>query len=203
MTKTVIFDLGGVIVPLDFPRGYAAMSKLCGLPPSEIPNHIRKTGIVPKFETGQMSPEDFVAELSRALNLRITHEDFRTLWGSIFPAHTLLPEELFASLRKNYRLVLLSNTNSLHFEMVRENYPLLRHFDSFVLSYQVGAMKPSPQIYEVAIAEAACEAEHCFFTDDLMPYVEGARAAGMAAEQFESYVRLTEIFDARGIVWRG
>lgn len=102
---------------------------------------------------------------------------------------------------RNYRLVLLSNTNALHFEMIRETYPLLRHFHSYVLSYEVKAMKPSPLIYRRAIEEARCRPEECFFTDDIEAYVEGARREGIDAVQFESAGQIERELRARGVVF--
>ena len=113
----------------------------------------------------------------------------------------MIPEELFAALKKRYRLLLLSNTNAIHFEMVRENYPLLRHFDHLVLSYKVGALKPSPLIYAEALKHAQCAPEECFFTDDIAAYVEGARAAGIDAVQFENREQIERELKARGVVW--
>jgi putative hydrolase of the HAD superfamily len=86
--------------------------------------------------------------------------------------------------------VLLSNTNDLHFRFIRERYPLLRHFDAFVLSYEVKAAKPDPRIYAAAIEAAGCAPHECFFTDDVEAYVDGARRAGIHAEQFTGYENL-------------
>jgi HAD superfamily hydrolase (TIGR01509 family) len=85
--------------------------------------------------------------------------------------------------------------------MVRERYPMLRHFDEFVLSYEVRAMKPSPEIYREAIARASCRPEECFFTDDIPQYVEAARREGIDAVRFESREQLEREMAARGIQW--
>ena len=199
MIKAIIFDLGRVIVPFDFQRGYVRMEALCGIPASGIPGRIGATGLVQRFESGQIGPHDFVAQISAHLNLNASYEDFCEIWSAIFLPETLVPEELLRALRRNYRLVLLSNTNVIHFEMIRENYPLLRHFDSFVLSYEVGAMKPSPVIYRKAIAEAQCQAHECFFTDDIAEYVEGAREQGIDAVQFQSAAQIEEELRRRGV----
>lgn len=201
VVKTIIFDLGGVIVPFDFKRGYAKMEPLCGYPADQIPGRIRSTDLVQRFETGQVSSRDFVAELSRTLELRTSYEEFCDLWTSIFLPHTLVPEPLLVGLHERYRLVLLSNTNEIHFSMIEANYPLIRHFDHRVLSYQAGAAKPSARIYEEAIAHAGCSAAECFFTDDVLPYVEGARLAGIDAVQFHSAAQLEEALRERGIEW--
>jgi putative hydrolase of the HAD superfamily len=199
MIRTIIFDLGGVIVPFDFKRGYARMAGLCPYPAAEIPARLRSTDLVTRFETGQIEPEAFVAELCAVLELNATYEQFCYLWTSIFLPETLIPESFLESLKADYRLLLLSNTNAIHFEMIQRHYPLLRHFDHYVLSYKVGAMKPSPEIYQAALAQAGCRAEECFFTDDLLPYVEGARRLGIDAVQFQSFARLREDMKLRGV----
>jgi putative hydrolase of the HAD superfamily len=199
--KAVIFDLGRVIVPFDFNRGYARLAPLCGIPAADIPGRIAPTGLVPLFESGGIEPRDFVRELSKHLNLDITYEKFCEIWSSIFLPQTLIPESMLMGIARNYRLVLLSNTNAIHFEMVRENYPLMRHFHAFVLSHEVGAMKPLPLIYRRAIEEAGCRPEECFFTDDIPAYVEGARAQGIDAVQFQSAAQIEEELRKRGVNW--
>jgi HAD superfamily hydrolase (TIGR01509 family) len=96
--------------------------------------------------------------------------------------------------------VLLSNTNRIHFEGILANYPLLRHFDRYVLSYEVGAMKPDTLIYEKAIKAAGCRPEECFFTDDIEEYVEGAKRMGIDAVQFQSAAQIREELSLRGVL---
>ena len=99
-------------------------------------------------------------------------------------------------------MVLLSNTNALHFEMLRGAYAhLLRHFDELVLSYEVKAMKPKAEIFRAAITAAQCLPEECFYTDDIAAYIEGARRLGIDAVQFESREQIEGEMRARGIVW--
>ncbi len=197
--KTLIFDLGNVIVPFDFTRAYRRFEELTGIPPEEQRARIAATGLVPKLETGLIEPEDFVDKLTAALGAPMSYADFRDLWVSIFHHETLIPESLFVSLASRYRLVLLSNTNAIHFDMIRENYPHLGHFDHWVLSHEVKAMKPSPAIYAAAIEHAHALPEECFFTDDIPEYVAGARAAGIDAEQFLGYDKLLSDLRTRGV----
>ena len=202
MIKTVIFDLGKVLIPFDFSRGYRAMETFCDYPAAEIPRRIAATDLVHRFETGLVESRDFVEQLSRLLDLRITYEQFCEIWSSIFLPEILVPESLLAGIAERYRLLVLSNTNALHFDMVRRNYPMLRHFDDLVLSYEVKAMKPSPPIYREAIARAQCRPEECFYTDDIAAYVEGARREGIDAVQFESCAQLERDLAAREIRWQ-
>ena len=109
---------------------------------------------------------------------------------------------MLEGLAARYRLVLLSNTNAIHFDMIRETYgDLLRHFHALVLSYEVKAMKPARAIFERAVEAAGCRPEECFYTDDIAAYVEGARSIGIDAVQFESAAQIERDLAARGIQW--
>jgi putative hydrolase of the HAD superfamily len=200
MYKAIIFDLGKVLVHFDFKRGYQALEGLCPYPAMEIPRRLGETDLVERFETGLLEPRDFVQQLTRILELRVDYDRFCQIWSSIF-GHTLVPERMLEGLAARYRLVLLSNTNAIHFEMIRENYPILRHFHDLVLSYEVKAMKPDPEIYRAAIQRAGCLPEECFYTDDIARYVDGARQLGIDAVQFLSADQLESELKARGITW--
>ena len=201
MIKAVLLDLGNVIVPVDFSRCHAAFEQVCSFPAQEIPGRLRPSGLVERFETGRITPEEFVSEVCGILGLRVSTPQFWAIWSSIFLSQTLIPESLLEGLRRRQRLVLLSNTNAIHFAMIEERYPLLRHFDDFVLSFRVGAMKPSPVIYREAIARAGCRPEECFYADDIGRFVEAAREEGIDAVQFQSREQLETELAARGISW--
>jgi putative hydrolase of the HAD superfamily len=201
MIKALIFDLGGVIVPFDFKRSYSALAELCSCPAEEIPKRIGATDLVTRFETGQIESKPFVEKVSALLDLRIGYDEFCQIFSSIFAAETLIPDWFLERLRRNYTLLLLSNTNAIHFDMLSAAYPILRHFDHLVLSYRQGAMKPSPLIFQRAVELANCEPEECFFTDDISSYVEAARRLGIAAVQFRSFEELQVELTNRGISW--
>ena len=201
MTKALIFDLGKTIVGFDFKRGYAAMEGRCRYPAAEIPKRIGATDLVVRYESGRIGSRDFVAELCAILMLDMSYEEFCRVWFSVFLPGTLIDEGMIEALGRRYPLVLLSNTNPIHFEMLEANYPVLRLFERRVLSCEVGAMKPSPIIYEAAIARAGCRPSECFFTDDVAAYVEGACQCGMDAVQFHGQEQLERELRARGVQW--
>ena len=199
MIRAIILDLGKVIVPFDFSIGYRAIENRTGLSPDVVRERVRSTGLVPRFESGMIQPEAFVQQLCQALQLDAGYDEFCEIWSSIFSRNTLISEEFIASLASRYPLILLSNTNHIHFEMIRRNYPLLRHFKEWVLSYKVQAMKPSPLIYRAAVVAAGCEASECFFTDDIDEYVDGARQFGIDAVPFRDQAQLVLDLRARGV----
>jgi glucose-1-phosphatase len=199
MYRTVIFDLGRVLVNFDFERGFRALEPLCPYSATEIRQRLAATRLVEDFETGLVEPHEFVAQLAGILGFDIAYDRFCAIWSSIF-AETLVPESLLERLAARYRLLLLSNTNAIHFRMIREQYPLLRHFHGYILSYEVKAMKPRREIFERAIERAGCRAQECFYTDDIAEYVEAARRLGIDAVQFLSAAQLEAELRARGIL---
>ena len=199
MYKALIFDVGKVLIPFDFKLGYQALERLCALTVPEIRRRIAATGLVVPFEKGLIEAPEFVERLSAALGLNSNYDGFCHAWSCIFHDQ-LIPDATIAALATRYRLLLLSNTNFLHYEMIRKNYPsLLGHFHDRVLSFEVHAVKPEPEIFQAAIRRAGCRADECFFTDDLAENVEAARREGIDAVQFESAEQLEGEMRARGI----
>jgi glucose-1-phosphatase len=197
--KTILFDLGNVIIPFDFRLAYARLGKHCACEPDEVRARIRASGLVGPFEKGEIAAEPFVRELSAALRADLTYAEFCSCWNSVFERETLVSEALLEDLAGRYRVLALSNTNPIHFAMIRQAYPMLRHFHDYVLSYQVGSAKPEARIYQEAIARAGCAPQECFFTDDFAENVAAAREHGIDAVQFLSAEQLERELLARGV----
>lgn len=200
MHKAIIFDLGKVLVPFDFMRGYQALEQHCRYPAAVIRQRIASSGLVEPLEKGLIEPREFVARLSQTLDLDLDFERFCGIWGCIFTGQ-LIPDQVLEALAARYRLLLLSNTNQIHFQTIRSKYSLIRYFHDLVLSFEVHAMKPEPEIFRVAIERAGCRPGECFYTDDIGSFVEAARREGIDAVQFESPAQIEREMRARGITW--
>jgi FMN phosphatase YigB (HAD superfamily) len=197
--RAILFDLGRVLVNFDFQHVYRKLELICPHPAAEIPRRLAESRLAERYETGLIESRDFHAELTKILRFNVEFDAFCALFCEIF-TEILVPESLVERLATRYRLVLLSNTNAIHFAMVRQTYPILRHFHDFCLSYEVKAMKPDPAIYRAAVEKARCLPEECFYTDDIAAYVEGAQRFGIDAVQFESAEQLQREMRARGIL---
>lgn len=202
MYRTLIFDLGKVLVHFDFALGYQAFARYSPYGAEDLRARTRAhaSGMIRDFETGLIEPADFHRRMSELLELRADYQQFCESWSSIF-TEELLPESLFEALSKRYRLLLLSNTNVLHFGLVQRKYPALRHFDHLILSHEVKSMKPDAGIYRAAIEQAHCAPEECFYTDDIEENIVAGRAFGWDAERFESRAKIEAAMRARGIEW--
>lgn len=198
MIRTVFFDLGNVIVPLDFDRAYRKASRLTGLSEREIARLLDESGLAVPYENGWITSQEFHRRTEELLGLGLSFEDFGSLWGDMFGDTPLIDEAFLDALAPGVRFVMLSNTNELHFQWIREKYPVVQRFDDTVLSYEVGAMKPEPKIYHAALEMAGSKPEECFFTDDKPENIVGARAVGIRAEVFEGADKLREQLAALG-----
>jgi putative hydrolase of the HAD superfamily len=148
-----------------------------------------------------MEPSAFFKELRALLDLDLEYDRFCEVWTSVLLPDPILPDSLFRELKKRgYRVLALSNTNAIHYPAIRVRYPALKWFDGAVLSYQVGALKPSAEIYKAAVEAAGCDPAECFFTDDSPTYVDGARRAGIDAVQFLSPGQLMNELRVRGML---
>jgi len=201
MIRSLIFDLGKVLIPFDWQRGYDALAQASPYPAEEVRRRIKETGLFDGFERGRVEPREVAARVSALLGLDVTFDQFQELWSSIFLPETILPEEMLAGLRDRYRLLLLSNTDAIHFHWLRERYPILSHFHDYVVSFEVGCRKPEPEIYQQAIARALCEPPEIFFTDDRAENVEGALRMGIDAVQFQSVDQLEHELRSRDVEW--
>jgi FMN phosphatase YigB (HAD superfamily) len=198
--RSILFDLGNVLVPFEVERAYAGLAENSGLPVEEVAVRIRESGLYNVYESGGLETTEFLDRFSSLLGLSCSLKEFRDIWNSIFLPETATSESLILELKQKYRLVLLSNTNDLHYGWLRERYPILEHFDAYTLSYQEKAMKPDERIYSAAVANAKCSPQECFFTDDIERYVEAARSFGIDAEQFTGEANLRKHLKARGMI---
>ena len=199
MVKALLFDLGRVLVNVDYDMGYSRMAALAGLTLEEVRDRLRDSRLAYAFESGLMPSSEFVSRVCELMGVSPSFEEFAEIWYSVFHEGPIIPEEFIAGLHERYRLVLLSNTNALHYEMLEQRLPVLKHFDAYTLSYKLEAQKPAQAIYRDAIVKAGCAPGECFYTDDIAEYIDGARAAGICAAQFRGFGRLKADLRAAGV----
>ena len=186
MIKAFIFDLGKVIVPYDHDRGLRLLERRCGFSTDDLRRKIYASEEFNLYQVGKISSGEFYERLKTILDLKMDFEEFVRAWNHTFTLTPIIEESFVENLSKKFRLLILSDTNELHFKFILENFPVMRHYGDIVLSYEVGFLKPSEEIFRVAVERANCSAEECVFTDDLPVNVEAARRLGINAIQFVS-----------------
>ncbi len=201
--RALFFDLGNVLVPFDLRRAYGALEACSTVPVAEMASRLRISNLAAEYECGRLDDLAFYEAIRNLLELRCAYEEFCTIWNSIFLPPTMVPEQLLANLKKSYTLLLLSNTNAIHFRYLQQHYPHIAHFHFKTLSHEAGAQKPDASIYRQALATAEVDPCEVFFTDDLQENIDAARALGIDAERFVDVESLEGHLRARGILKLG
>jgi glucose-1-phosphatase len=187
MIKTIVFDLGGVI--LDFSHKIIAnkLSNISVRNETEIFDFIFKSGIEKLYDTGKISSQEFYKEVKVFLNSDISYETFSVIWQEIFYEKPEMTEFLRLLKKNNYQIVLLSNTNELHFNYCLNKYPILNIFDKYFLSYQLGFRKPDSEIFNRLILELNNKTEELLFIDDVVENITAANHFGINTIHYVSH----------------
>jgi putative hydrolase of the HAD superfamily len=190
MIEVIYFDLGKVIIDFDHSRAAQELLKVTPLSLEDAMAVLSDGELVSEYEKGWVSSQEHYRKVCHRLQMEVSIEKFRELWGSMFLPEPLLSESFLRTLKAHYRLMLLSNTNELHFDFVTKHYPILKVIEERLLSYQAGCMKPEARIFEMAIEKAGVAPECILFTDDRQENIEAARRTGIQVLQFKSESQL-------------
>jgi len=193
---TIAFDLGNVLIRVDHLRFCQRLADHARATPAEVFQYVFAGPLEPAYDTGKISSEDFHRAICEHFSLTLPFDLFAHFWRDIFaPLEGMA--EVVARLLPRYPLFLVSNTNALHFDYIRDMCPYLDRFRRLILSYEVGSRKPEPGIYQTLIRATGGPAGACLFIDDKEPFVAAARHHGLQAWQFTSVAeleaRLTEL----------
>jgi putative hydrolase of the HAD superfamily len=181
----IISDFGGVICTFDYRIFCKRLARRIGRHAEEIYAAVYGSDLHAQFEQGRLTGPEYHRRVMGLFGADVPYAEFFPMYGDIF---TEIPGtcELLRRLHPRYPLYLLSDTNEIHFGYVRETVEAVRLFDQCIVSYEVGAMKPEPRIYQEALRRSGMPADACVFIDDRPGNVDGARRVGMHAFQFLS-----------------
>ena len=189
MIKTIIFDLGNVIVNVDWKNFYKRIAEDSGRTLDYIKKYHQNSADRKNFEKGKIDSVEFYRRVAEDLSLRMSFGEFKKCYCNIFTLNSDVAN-LIKKLKKNFRLILLSNTDALHFEFARKKYRIIGIFDEHVLSYEVGYSKPNPLIFLEAIKKSKTLPFSCAYFDDIAKFIYTARLMGIRAFQFRDYEKL-------------
>jgi len=198
--EAVIFDLGRVLVKVDFTRGLFPYLEGQGAKDDlTILNEVYKNPLFIKYSTGKIDTEELYSEIKNSYGLQLSYGKFKEVWCEVFD---LMPgvENLVTQIEKFYKIGLLSDTDPMHWNYVLKHYPFLKKFNKPTLSYETGYLKPDVCCYQKAAENVETLPEQCLFIDDRQINVDGARQAGMQGLQFKSIQQLGEDLRTLGIM---
>ncbi|HRI47893.1 MAG TPA: HAD family phosphatase [Ignavibacteriaceae bacterium] len=195
--SVIAFDLGNVLIPFDYTIMVNKLDRIeVDLGAKFIGFYKSNYNLHREFERGDLSNDAFIEIMLNALENKVDGLTFCKYYSEIFTINdeviALLPK-----LKKNYQLVLLSNTNGIHKKYGWEHYEFIKYFDKLILSHEVNAVKPESKIYEAVENFTQKRPLEHLFIDDIKEYTEGAIARGWSGIQFlgsnDLITKLTEL----------
>ena len=196
--STVIFDLGGVLLNLDWNLCIANFEKLGIKEMAQLLSTTLQKGFVLDYEKGLINSDEFRNHLRAYSTQKITDEQINDAWTSFLVEIPTEKLELLLELRKKYNVFMLSNTNTLSFEFCERTMfntngrTIDDYFDKCYLSYRMHLCKPNADIFEALLADAGLKAEECLFLDDGIHNIETAEKLGFNVEFIKPYSGLGE-----------
>ncbi len=197
--KAVLFDLGKVILDFDFKLAFRRLSKKCPHAPSEIESYFLKSGLEVLYDGGKISSAEFYRIVKKALKHSLGYQEFKKIWNGVFTLNQK-NADLVRKLKSRYRLVLISNTNAMHYDYIRNKYSVLGYFDSLILSYREKVRKPDERIYRKAIQACRAAPREILYIDDRPDLTEAAGTLGFHTFTFrDNHKELLQKMERLGI----
>ncbi len=178
MIRAVVFDLGKVLVDFDYAIAARKIAARGTMSAVDLGQFLALAPVLYRYETGLLTDEQFYREICHSTGFGGDLQEFSSCFADIFvPIPPMV--ELQAELRRRgLATFIFSNTNGLAVEHIRRSFPFFSNFDGYVLSYQHGAMKPDPKLYEVVERECGRRGAEILYLDDRPENVETGAARG-------------------------
>ena len=199
--KNIVFDLGGVLVDLDFKSAINGLQKAGFANVKEQLQAFDREGIFQKFELGEMTAEEFRSAIRENSTVTLTDEEVDALWNLMLLEIPREKLELILDLRGKYMVYLLSNTNSIHWNYVCKNafnyrgFRVNDYFEKTFLSFEMHLAKPDKAIFEKMLEDANLLAEETLFIDDSEANCKAAAEVGIHAHHYHIDDDLSKIFE--------
>jgi len=198
--KCIFCDLGGVCITVDPGPAMQDLAFMSRRSEEEVTGTIFNSGLIERFEKGEIDSRRFHALVCRRLAIHPTYSRFKTLWTGMFgPSYGM--DDILARLKMDWKLFAVSNTNEIHFPFIALTNPVVRHFSGFFLSYELGHLKPEPEFFVKAIDRSGFAPDEILYIDDRPDFVAAGRAQGLLGLVFTEPWALQEWFMDRGVAF--
>ena len=196
--KTIIFDLGGVVLSRGFWIFREYLVKKYGVTIEQtLEVFIKKYYNL--YFSGKISENEFWNKSLEELNINV---GWKSLKNKLLNFYTLNEEmfRLIDSLRKKgYKVILLSDQTKEWWSRLNKKYSIDSHFDYYILSYEIGVNKPNPEIYKLALVKSGSKAKNSLFIDDLEQNLVPANKLGIRTILFRDCESLKKELISLGV----
>jgi putative hydrolase of the HAD superfamily len=189
MAKTIIFDLGGVLLNLDWDKVCAHLTRISGQTYDAVMAEVQNGPIVELSMLGHLTPGEFHQALCAKISADIAFEPFIDIWNGLLSADDDMAS-LVEDLGSEHTLALASNTDAIHLAFARANFSVMGAFEQSFLSYEMELLKPDPAYFHHVLYGLWASPENCVFIDDRPENVRSAQNAGIIGLVFESIDKL-------------
>ena len=199
--RNIVFDLGGVLVDLDFKAAINGLQQAGFANVKEQLLAFDRGGIFQKFEVGEITADEFRAAIRENSTVTLTDEEVDGLWNAMLLEIPREKLELILELRGKYMVYLLSNTNSIHWDYVCKNafnyrgFRVKDYFEETFLSYEMHLAKPDKAIFEKVLQDANLLPEETLFIDDSEANCKAAEEVGIHAHHYHIGDDLSKVFE--------
>lgn len=183
--KNIIFDLGGVLLNIDYEKTKISFKELGFVNFDEMYTQYSADMLFSNLETGKISNDHFFDYLVKAAGGQITKEQIAIAWNAMLLDFRVPSLDFLEGLAKKYRLYLLSNTNAIHLEAFKQIFTketgrpsLDAYFTKAYYSNNIGFRKPNEDVFEFILKDAGIKAEESLFIDDSYNNIEAAKKLG-------------------------
>ena len=178
----LVFDVGGVLVDVNFKLAFAHWAQCAQVPADAIATRFKVDAAYAAHERGEIDAAQYFATLRHSIGIDITDHEFETGWNAIFRGVYPGAAELLAEVAVATPVYLFSNTNALHYDCWRALYPqIITPVAQVFCSQELGLRKPSIASFEKVCALIGVAPQRVAFFDDLTENIEGARRCGLNA----------------------
>jgi putative hydrolase of the HAD superfamily len=198
--KNIIFDLGGVLLNIDFSITEKAFRDLGVDQFSEMFTQHHSNDLFVQLETGSISSEAFYEAFRRGTGTELSDESIKKAWNALLLDFRIPSLTWLESIKDKYRIFLFSNTNQIHHDAFIESYKHLTgngDFDAFFekayYSQNLGMRKPNPEPFLHILKEQHLLANETLFIDDTIKNIETARSLGMQTIHLQWPQTLTDL----------
>ena len=190
--KSIIFDLGGVILNLNYSKTEDEFKKIGVLNFKEFYSQKKQTLLFDDFEKGKIKPEEFISSFKESENLKIKEIDFINAWNAMLLEIPVKKLEFIDALKKDYNVFLLSNTNEIHISKFEDDLKknnmlnqFYKCFDKVYYSSRMGKRKPDENCFKQVLEENQLVPQQTLFIDDSVQHIKGAKRIGIETFHLE------------------
>jgi HAD superfamily hydrolase (TIGR01509 family) len=180
--RALVFDLGGVLLEVDFGRVLGAWAAVAGCDPAVLGRRFTFDEAYQQHERGELDACGYFASLRSSLGLRISDQEFTAGWNDLYLGIAEGMPELLTAASQHYPLYAFTNSNPTHQREWSTRFTSeLSVFQSVFVSSDLGLRKPDPAAFATVARRAGLHTREILFFDDSPENTAGARAVGMRA----------------------